>query len=202
MLLAVSAYPLVLLYSQLLLQPYLDGCVDSANGTLLTSNAAALLYDGAMVEGELYQLALTAAFDARATADCARQGQAGLANFVADSAQTQRADDGESEAAVDVDAIRRCVDPQSFNASRLSSPTSVSLSLSSPLALLSAQSASRRLLRLSQLHCAAACGAAELQRSAAVERSPVLVGRLPSVAHWRVCLRQRLPDRVRPAQRL
>ena len=169
-LVSVSLYPLAVLYLDLLWTPYISGCVGSRNGTLLTVNAGALLYNAASAEGRLYSLALLSAFDARAAVDCATWGRRGLDNSLDNALSIQRAQANTATALTDLDTMRRCIDPRTFHSSALPlSPTASAFSLPSPFTSLlqpptltsscSASSASSlslaSALRLAALDCSA-----------------------------------------------
>ena len=124
----------------------MTGCSASTNGTLLTVNANALLFNAAGLEGHAVLLATVAAYDARAAVDCARMNGAGVANYlndelaIADARAQQRSADGS------IDLLSRCLDPLSFNLSALpaaaaanSSPSPPLLQLPSPFVVLSVE---------------------------------------------------------------
>ena len=136
---ALSVYPLCLLYLRLLWQPYVQGCVDSGNGTLLTRNSAALFVNAASASGHVYALALTSAYDARAAADCAHYERVGLDNFLADALRLEQATARMHDAADGLVALSDCLSPASFNASALPPAISAASSaLPSPFVALSA----------------------------------------------------------------
>ena len=126
----LSLYPFALLYS-LLYADYVSGCVHTRNGTLLTLNANVLLFNAAGLEGHAVLLATVAAYDARAAMDCARLNGAAVANYINDELALEAARAQEHSADDDIALLSRCLSPASFN-------QSVSLSLVSPLVLLTA----------------------------------------------------------------
>ena len=136
----LSLYPLALLYSYLY-EEYVSGCVQSSNGTLLTINANALLFNAAGLEGHAVLLATVAAYDARAAVDCARFNGVGVADYLNDELAIAEARAHEQSADDSLALISRCLSPLPFTVSMLpptSSPSSVSFSLPSPFVLLSA----------------------------------------------------------------
>ena len=133
---SLSVYPLVLLYVQLLWAPYMSGCVQSRNGTLLTLNAAALLYNAASAEGRLYSLALLSAFDARAAVDCASAGARGLDSSISSELSAARAEASIAASLAQLGGLQRCLSSRSFNASALPPSVASAFSLPSPFASL------------------------------------------------------------------
>ena len=130
---ALALYPLALLYS-LLYTAYVSGCSASTNGTLLTVNANALLFNAAGLEGHAVLLATVAAYDARAAVDCARLNGAGVANFLNDELAIAEARAQQRSADDSIDLLSRCLDPLSFNLSALPAAAAANSS-SSPLLL-------------------------------------------------------------------
>ena len=131
----LSLYPLCVLYV-ILYADYQAGCVQSRNGTLLTVNANALLFNAAGLEGHAVLLATVSAYDARAAVDCARLNGLGEADYVNDELAMAAARAHEQSADDNIALLSRCLSPASFQVELLQ-PAAADLSLPSPFVVLS-----------------------------------------------------------------